>query len=70
MSDAATTHGSTPRPGLPATYSDADPGGTSVASHDARPGLEPVPVGTGPRPLDDGGRVAGGGPANRIAEAA
>jgi histidine ammonia-lyase len=60
MTSAATTPGSTPRPGLPATYSGADTAGTAVADPDpdARPGLEPVTVGTGPLTIDEVVRVA------------
>ena len=58
MSDA-TTPGSTPRPGLPATYSDAGP---ATPTTDARPGLEPVTIGIGPLTVDE---VVAGRPRRR-----
>ena len=58
MTSAGTTPGSTPRPGLPATYTDADRARTAVAAPEARPGLEPVTVGTGPLSIDEVVRVA------------
>jgi histidine ammonia-lyase len=51
----ATTPGSTPRPGLPTSYSDAGP---ATLTSDARPGLEPVTLGTGPLTIDEVVRVA------------
>jgi histidine ammonia-lyase len=51
----ATTPGSTPRPGLPTSYSDAGP---ATLTSDARPGIEPVTLGTGPLTIDEVVRVA------------
>jgi histidine ammonia-lyase len=51
----ATTPGSTPRPGLPTSYSGAGP---ATITSDARPGLEPVTLGTGPLTIDEVVRVA------------
>jgi histidine ammonia-lyase len=68
MTSAGTTPGSTPRPGLPATYTDADRARTAVAAPEARPGLEPVTVGTGPLSIDEVVRVARQGAPVRLAE--
>ena len=61
MSEATT-------PGLPAAYTDADPSAAATPAADARPGLEPVTVGTGPLTIDEVVRVARDGAPVRIAE--
>jgi histidine ammonia-lyase len=61
----ATTPGSTPRPGPPTSYSDAGP---ATLTSDARPGLEPVTLGTGPLTIDEVVRVARDGAPVVLAE--
>ena len=55
MTSPATTPGPAPRRGLPAVYSD---GGPATPTAEARPGLEPVTIGTGPLTIDEVVRVA------------
>ncbi len=61
MSEATT-------PGMPATYRGAELPGAVPPASDARPGLEPVTVGTGPLTIDDVVRVARHGAPVRLAE--
>ncbi len=62
MSDATTS-------GMPATYSDAgSPVSATAPTAEARPGLQPVTVGTGPLTVDDVARVARHGAPVALAE--
>ena len=65
MTSAATTPGPAPRPGLPAVYTD---GGPAAAQCQARPGLQPVTIGTGPLTIDEVVRVARDGAPVVLAE--
>ena len=68
MTSAATTPGPTPRPGLPEVYTDADRSTPAGPAAEARPGLQPVTIGTGPLTIDEVVRVARDGAPVALAE--
>ena len=57
-----------PSTAMPSVYRDGDHPSSTVPDADARPGLEPVTVGTGPLSIDEVVRVARQGAPVRLAD--